>query len=109
MSAKVADLMEDLESGDRSMEHLKGGEIEDPVSLFRRVQDAFDQLGDGISSHMAGTIGGGLTGSGLAIGAGIAAQQAHMNQLANMQNQNVWMQAANAWQGYQGARSAQGG
>ena len=80
MAVKVADLIEDLETGDRSMEHLKKPEPT-PESVASEVIRAMEALAGVPQGLVGGFMGGSLLG-------GIAQQQSAFNQAANQQLAN---------------------
>lgn len=91
MTVKVVDLMEDLEQGDRSMEHLKNEDDPGRDPAFQVLWDAVNQIGAGLGQAVLGNPFG---GSGLGSLGGLAAQQNLMNQ---------------GWQNYQAAQNASTG
>lgn len=77
---KVADLMEDLETGDRSMEHLKKGGAE-PLTSQEFRDSGFADMVNRLSGAAAG-LSGGLAGASLGSLGGMSSAQ---NQFLNQQ------------------------
>jgi len=89
---KVADLIEDLETGDRTMEHLaKGGETDEGLT-FQRLRDAVNSLGSGLATTLGQGLSSGLIGQGVG-NLGISqAQNAFWNAQQSMNQQAFGMQ-----------------